>query len=134
MPQARARCRRYPGGEERGRLKNDLRSAPTGDELAAYRATIRDLRRRDVPLLALYHRWPKPYVSVKELTELTPWTEEAIRTMMRKTILVEGKHYFRVGRRDVFKWEAIVDFIERRHVENGSLIPLRRGGFLGGAS
>jgi hypothetical protein len=87
-------------------LKNDLRSVPTVEEVAAYGATIRDFRGRDVPLLALDRRLPKPYVSVKELTELTPWTEEAIRTMMRKRVFVEGKHYFRVGRRDVFKWEG----------------------------
>lgn len=115
-------------------MKDDLRSVPAIDKEAAYGAAIRDFRRRDVPLLTLDRGRPKPYVSVKELTELTPWTEEAVRTMMRKRILVEGRHYFRVGRRDVFKWEAIVDFIEGRHVENGSLIPLRRGGFLGGAS
>jgi hypothetical protein len=115
-------------------LKKDLRSAPTVDEVAAHGAAIRNSRRGNVPLLTLDRRRPKPYVSVKELTELTPWTEEAIRSMMRKGVLVEGKHYFRVGRRDVFKWDAIVDFIERRDVENGSLIPLRRGGFLVGAS
>lgn len=55
---------------------------------------------------------PKPYVSIRELSALTPWTEQAIRTMMAKGILREGEHFFHVGRRPVFKWDAIVDFIE----------------------
>ena len=55
---------------------------------------------------------PKPYVSIRELSALTPWTEQAIRTMMAKGILRERKHFFHVGRRPVFKWEAIVGFIE----------------------
>jgi hypothetical protein len=55
---------------------------------------------------------PKPYVSIRELSALTPWTEQAIRTMMAKGILRESEHFFHVGRRPVFKWEAIVGFIE----------------------
>lgn len=27
---------------------------------------------------------PKPYLSIRELSALTPWTEQAIRTMMAK--------------------------------------------------
>ncbi len=76
----------------------------------------------------------KPYVSIRELSSLTPWTEQAIRTMMAKRILREGEHFFHVGRRPVFKWEAIVRFIERRDAHFASGIPLHRGGFLNGAS
>jgi hypothetical protein len=54
----------------------------------------------------------KPYLSIRELSGLTPWTEQAIRTMMAKGILRESEHFFHVGRRPVFKWEAIVSFIE----------------------
>ena len=60
---------------------------------------------------------PKPYVSIRELSLLTPWTEQAIRTMMAKSILREGEHFFHVGRRPVFKWEAIVQFIEQRDTQ-----------------
>lgn len=77
---------------------------------------------------------PKPYLSIRELSTLTPWTEQAIRTMMAKTILREGVHFFHVGRRPVFKWEAIVQFIEHRDARQPSGIPLHRGGFLNGAS
>jgi len=37
---------------------------------------------------------PKPYVSIRELSALTPWTEQAIRTMMAKGILRESEHFF----------------------------------------
>ncbi len=33
--------------------------------------------------------------------------------MVSRGILREGEHYFHVGRRPVFKWVAIVAFIER---------------------
>lgn len=55
----------------------------------------------------------KPYVSIAELACLTPWTDQAIRTMISRGILREGEHYFHVGRRPVFKWAAIVAFIEQ---------------------
>ena len=77
---------------------------------------------------------PKPYVSIRELSALTPWTEQAIRTMMAKRIMREGEHFFHVGRRPVFKWEAIVGFIEHRDAPHHAAIPLQRGGFLNGAS
>ncbi|MFY9935515.1 MAG: hypothetical protein WAK33_01515 [Silvibacterium sp.] len=54
--------------------------------------------------------------------------------MMAKRILREGEHFFHVGRRPVFKWEAIVRFIERPDAHLASGIPLHRGGFLNGAS
>src|ERR1700752_3092973 len=55
----------------------------------------------------------KPYLSITELAGLTPWTAQAIRTMISRGILREGQHFFYVGRRPVFKWEAVVAFIEQ---------------------
>src|SRR5260370_33605732 len=55
----------------------------------------------------------KPYLSIVELSQLTPWTDQAIRTMMSKGVFREGVHFFHVGRRPVFKWQAIVLFIEQ---------------------
>lgn len=55
----------------------------------------------------------KPYVSVAELAALTPWTPQAIRLMVSRGVLREGEHVFHVGRRTVFKWAAIVAFIEQ---------------------
>ncbi len=56
----------------------------------------------------------KPYLSISELATLTPWTDQAIRTMISRGTLKPGEHFFYVGRRPVFKWEAVVSFIERR--------------------
>jgi hypothetical protein len=61
---------------------------------------------------ALRDSRPKPYVSIAELAQLTPWTEQAIRTMISKGIFVEGKHYYHVGRRTVFKWKQVCQFID----------------------
>jgi hypothetical protein len=56
----------------------------------------------------------KPYLSISELATLTPWTDQAIRTMISRGTLKAGQHFFYVGRRPVFKWAAVVAFIERR--------------------
>jgi hypothetical protein len=78
-------------------------------------------------------RGPKPYLSIHEVSLLTPWTEQAIRTMMARGVLKLGVHYFDVGRRRVFKWTAVVDFIEGKREEerHPDRIPLRSGGYLG---
>ena len=55
----------------------------------------------------------KPYLSIAELATLTPWTGQAIRTMISRGIFREGQHFFYVGRRPVFKWSAIIGFIEQ---------------------
>jgi hypothetical protein len=56
----------------------------------------------------------KPYIELRDFPDLTPFTEQAIRGHMQRGELVEGTHYFRIGRRVVFKWTAIVEWIERR--------------------
>jgi len=55
----------------------------------------------------------KPYLSIAELAQLTPWTDQAIRTMISRGVFREGQHFVYVGRRPVFKWAAIVGFIEQ---------------------
>jgi len=52
--------------------------------------------------------------------------------MIAKGIFREGVHFFHVRRRPVFKWEAVIAFIEGREREDELEVPLRRGGFLGG--
>lgn len=74
---------------------------------------------------------PKPYLSIAELAQVTPWTNQAIRTMISRGIFRRGVHYFAVRRRPVFKWSAIVAFIEGREVESANSIPMNRGGLLG---
>jgi hypothetical protein len=74
---------------------------------------------------------PKPYISISELSRLTPWTHQAIRSMISKGVFRPGVHYFHVGRRPIFKWTAVVAFIESREVDTAAPIQLQRGGFLG---
>ncbi len=71
-------------------------------------------------------RAPKPYPSINELSQLTPWTKQAIRSKMKRGEFVEGVHFFRVGRQVVFKWTAIVDYIEHREPVSVAAIPLQR--------
>jgi len=57
----------------------------------------------------------RPYLSMEQLAELTPWTPDAIEKMIRRGLLVRGVHYFQpFGRRGrlLFKWETIVALIE----------------------
>lgn len=80
---------------------------------------------------------PKPYLSLSELSELTPWTPDGIRGMIRRGVLRSGKEYFWVGRRVVFRWESIVVLIERepeRRPESAEApvgtVPMLNGGRL----
>ena len=54
-----------------------------------------------------------PYLSIAELAQLTPWTDQTIRTMISRGVFREGQLFFYVGRRPIFKWAAIVGFIEQ---------------------
>jgi hypothetical protein len=58
---------------------------------------------------------PRPYLSAEQLAALTPWSVEAIRRMIRRDILRSGVHYFQPAGRGgqvIFKWSAIIGFIE----------------------
>ena len=57
----------------------------------------------------------REYLSVEQLSELTPWTPQAIRTLVSRGTLREGVHFFRPfgrGSRLIFRWTAVVDLIE----------------------
>jgi hypothetical protein len=56
----------------------------------------------------------REYLNVEQLAEVTPWSPAAIRTKVKRGELVRGVHYFqrRRGGELVFKWSAIVAFIE----------------------
>lgn len=57
----------------------------------------------------------KPYLSVAELAKLTPWSEQAIRSMIARGTFRRGVHYFQPGGRRgqlVFRWDAVVRYIE----------------------
>lgn len=70
----------------------------------------------------------KPYLSVCELAKLTPWTEQAIRSMIARGVFRRGLHYFQPGGRRgqlVFRWDAVVRYIEGEPGPDG--IPLADG-------
>jgi len=71
---------------------------------------------------------PKPYLYIEELTALVPWTAEAIRTKVRRGELQRGVHYFQERHRArlIFKWDAIVAFIERPPASNAVAAPGRK--------
>lgn len=58
---------------------------------------------------------PRPYLSTEQLTQLTPWSVDAIEKMISRGLLVRGVHFFKLGGRRgrlIFKWDAIVGLIE----------------------
>jgi hypothetical protein len=94
------------------------------------------VRRRQLAPAAPHPEGAKPYLSASELSELTPWTEDAIKHLMRKGILQRGVHWFHFGRRIVFKWSAVVGLIEsegrdreRRDGVDVVKVPMLNGGF-----
>jgi hypothetical protein len=59
----------------------------------------------------------REYVTADQLAELTPWSVEAIKAMVRRGILVVDVHYFQPqgrGTRLIFKWSAVRAYIEAR--------------------
>jgi hypothetical protein len=54
----------------------------------------------------------KDYLPIKELCERIPYEEQTIRNLMHQGKLVQGTHYFKPNGRLIFKWVAIVHWIE----------------------
>ncbi len=72
------------------------------------------------------------YLYIDQLAELTPWTADAIRTMMARNTFQLGVHYFKPqgpNSRPIFSWDAIVKYIEE-HADGspvGDVVPLADG-------
>lgn len=73
----------------------------------------------------------REYLSIEQVAELTPWTVEAIKAMVRRGTLVRGAHCFQPGgpgTRLVFKWSAVVGFVEGNACsERGNAPVVERG-------
>lgn len=74
----------------------------------------------------------REYLYIDQLAELTPWSPEAIRTMIARGTFKLGVHYFKPkGRcgRPIFSWEGIVKYIEGKGdvAPSGDVIPLLDG-------
>lgn len=57
----------------------------------------------------------KKYLSIGDLSEITPWTPDAIRAKIRRGTFKKGVHYFQPegpGSQWIFSWPAIVRHIE----------------------
>jgi hypothetical protein len=55
----------------------------------------------------------KEYLSLKELCERIPYDDQTIRNLMTQGKFRKGIHYFKPNGRLIFKWTAIVEWIER---------------------
>lgn len=57
----------------------------------------------------------REYIYIEELSQRTPWTPQAIRSLVSRGKLKQGVHFFRPlgpASRPIFRWSAIRDFIE----------------------
>ena len=82
---------------------------------ASPKGTAPESRAADVRQVA------REYLYIEDLAALTPWSRDAIETMVRRGILRRGVHYFQPGGhrgRLIFKWSAIVSFIQEAQ-DNG---------------
>jgi hypothetical protein len=66
------------------------------------------------------------------LAEVTPWTPDAIRTMIARGVFKLGVHYYKPhgpASRPIFSWQAVMNYIEgtEPQSENGDAIRLADG-------
>ena len=57
----------------------------------------------------------REYLYIDQLADLTPWSAQAIRTMIARGMFKENVHYFRPKggvSRPIFSWTAVVKYIE----------------------
>src|SRR5262245_57031786 len=74
----------------------------------------------------------RAYLYIDQLAAYTPWSEEAIRTMIARGAFKLGVHYFKPhgpSGRPIFSWRAIVRYIEGDDAgsQTGNAIPLPDG-------
>ncbi len=73
----------------------------------------------------------REYLYIEQLAELTPWSADAIRTMMARGKFQRGVHYFKHGEgsRPIFSWKAVVEYIERegQSAVTGDVVRLANG-------
>ena len=74
----------------------------------------------------------RQYLYIEQLAARTPWSEDAIRTMIARGTFKLGVHYFKPhgpNSRPIFSWDAIVKYIEGGEAgeRSGDVIPLADG-------
>ena len=75
----------------------------------------------------------REYLYIDQLADLTPWSPQAIRTMIARGIFKENVHYFRPNgavSRPIFSWTAVVQYIEGPQTKPADerAVPLAAGG------
>jgi hypothetical protein len=75
----------------------------------------------------------REYLYIDQLADLTPWSPQAIRTMIARGIFKENVHYFRpkgAASRPIFSWTAVVNYIEGQEAKPAwdGAVPLAGGG------
>ena len=66
----------------------------------------------------------REYLYIEQLADLTPWSPDAIRTMMSRGLFKQGVHYFKPqGERGrvIFRWQSVVRYIQGRDTEPESV-------------
>lgn len=78
------------------------------------------------------HDRVRKYLYIEQLAACTPWSADAIRTMIARGAFKLGVHYFKPhgpNGRPIFSWDAIVSYIESGNAAPRSedAIPLADG-------
>jgi len=74
------------------------------------------------------------YLTTEELADRIKYDARTIRDRLKDSVLLEGRHYFRPfgGRKILYIWEHIQEDMVRLTPKRATLIPLVRGGAIGG--
>lgn len=74
------------------------------------------------------------YLTTDELANRIKYDARTIRDRLKDSVLFEGRHYFRPfgGRKILYVWETIEADMFKRSAVKPTVIPLARGGAIGG--
>jgi hypothetical protein len=74
------------------------------------------------------------YITTEELAQKLRYDARYIRSALKDAVFIEGIHYIRpFGRRRVlYIWEQIEEDMFKASLEQGTLIPMARGGVING--
>lgn len=73
---------------------------------------------------------PATYLTTEELAARIKYDARTIRSRLKDSVLIEGKHYFRPfgGRKILYVWEVIEQDMVRLSQPKGVVIPMAKGG------
>ena len=70
------------------------------------------------------------YLTTDELAERIKYDARTIRTSLKDSVLIEGRHYIRPfgGRKILYIWEHIEKDMKLHSSEQGFVVPMANGG------